>query len=141
MNNNNGKRKPPRAGCGRPLGARNHYTVEIREGLLDVWFQLGGSAGMLAWVKKSNRNRGKFYELITRILPKQVEGTMNGNLTVNGQIDVVAAVSLVEERLKRAAAEGVLKDDTEEKIIRATTLKATNEFIKSALATDAISND
>lgn len=61
------------AGPGRSKGSKNKFTT-LKESFLDVYQQLGGTEGLRKWAAKSDNNRGEFYKMVTRLLPKEVRG-------------------------------------------------------------------
>lgn len=60
---------------GRPVGAKNKITADLRRLFLDVADKLhpdGAEEALLEWAKNP-RNQGKYWELIARMLPKTVD--------------------------------------------------------------------
>lgn len=58
-------------GPGRPKGVPNKFT-SLKEAFLETFQDLGGSAGLTAWAKKSNSNRALFYNMLKSMLPRDV---------------------------------------------------------------------
>jgi hypothetical protein len=63
------KKGDPRAG--RPKGTTNHFT-SLKDSFLEVFEKLGGTEGLLTWVKSGNRNKAEFYRMVTKMLPANV---------------------------------------------------------------------
>jgi len=66
---------PPAAGMGRIKGSKNKFTG-LKKSFLDAFEQTGGTEGLVKWAKAKN-NKAQFYQMITKLLPKQVEGDLN----------------------------------------------------------------
>ena len=66
--------KPPNAGSGRKKGSKNKFTT-LKQAFLNSFNELGGEGALTEWAKK-NDNRTAFYQMITKLLPKEVEGTL-----------------------------------------------------------------
>jgi len=64
-------RKPPPKGPGRPKGAQNKITLEIRTAIINAFEKAGGEA-YLARVAESDPKT--FCALLGRVLPLQVAG-------------------------------------------------------------------
>lgn len=60
-----------RRGGGRPKGTPNKFT-SLKQSFLDAFEQTGGTAGLAAWIAKSERNRSVFYQLVTKLFPQEV---------------------------------------------------------------------
>jgi len=51
----------------------------LREAVEDVFYDLGGSEGMISWVKESTANRRIFYkDILPKLIPKQLTGEFSG---------------------------------------------------------------
>lgn len=66
-----GKRIPPPPGPGRPKGSKNKFTT-LKQAFLDAFELIGGTPALADWAKKSERNRGIFYQLVTKLFPQEV---------------------------------------------------------------------
>jgi hypothetical protein len=64
-------RIPPPPGPGRPKGSQNKFT-SLKQAFLDAFGLIGGVDALAEWAKKSERNRGVFYGLITKLFPQEV---------------------------------------------------------------------
>lgn len=56
---------------GRPKGIPNKFTT-LKQAFLDAFEELGGVQGLVAWAKRSNSNRGVFYNMLKSMLPRDV---------------------------------------------------------------------
>lgn len=69
------KRRPPRAGMGRPKGIPNKSTAAIKEMLLASLDEMGG----LAYFKKqAEENPNAYMSLIGKIIPSEVKNQITG---------------------------------------------------------------
>ena len=67
-------RKPPRAGMGRPKGARNKTTTAVKEMILQALSNKGGVAYL---EKQADENPTAFLTLVGKVIPLDV----NANVT------------------------------------------------------------
>ena len=75
--------KPFKAGNpGRPKGSPNKFTT-LKQAFLDAFEQTGGAAGLVDWIRKSERNRATFYQLVTRLFPQEVAHSGEVNATLS----------------------------------------------------------
>jgi hypothetical protein len=58
-----------RAGAGRPKGATNKVPRQVKESILEVFDELGGTDGMLEWAKSDPKNQTEFYKMYGRLAP------------------------------------------------------------------------
>ena len=65
-----------RAGAGRPKGATNKIPRVAKENIIQVFDQLGGVDGMVAWATKDEKNQSEFYKIYARLLP--IENNITG---------------------------------------------------------------
>jgi len=65
---------------GRPKGSKDKFT-KLKDSFLEAFDRLGGVKGLVEWAKRSNNNRGQFYQMITKLLPKNVNIDTPGDLT------------------------------------------------------------
>jgi hypothetical protein len=64
-------RIPPPPGPGRPKGSKNKFT-SLKQAFLDAFEIIGGVDALAEWAKKTERNRGLFYSLTTKLFPQEV---------------------------------------------------------------------
>ncbi len=69
----------PKPGPGRPKGLPNKFTT-LKQSFLEVFNELGGTQGLLAWVKESKHNKALFYGWITKMLPSNIDVEPDGAL-------------------------------------------------------------
>ncbi len=69
--NISGRFQPGQSGnpAGRPVGSRNRFTV-LKESFVEAFDRIGGIDNLVEWAKG---NQDKFYPLMVRIFPKEVE--------------------------------------------------------------------
>jgi hypothetical protein len=67
----NHKPHPLPPGPGRPKGSQNKFTC-LKQAFLDAFEIIGGTDALAEWAKKSERNRGVFYGLTTKLFPQEV---------------------------------------------------------------------
>ena len=65
---------------GRPKGSKDKFT-ELKDSFLEAFDKLGGVKGLVEWAEKSNNNKGQFYQMITKLLPKSVNIETQGDIT------------------------------------------------------------
>ncbi len=61
-------------GKGRKKGTKNKLPANLKNAFLEAFHskEVGGTQGLTQWAKQP-RNRAKFYELISKLLPKNVD--------------------------------------------------------------------
>ena len=76
------KYRPGESGnlAGKPKGAKNKTTNDLKTVYLGAFDALGGLAGLIAWGKK---NPDAFYGQISKLLPKGIEIKSENDLTFN----------------------------------------------------------
>lgn len=57
--------------AGRKPGQVNKFT-SLKNAFLEAFELIGGTAALAEWAKKSERNRGVFYGLTTKLFPQEV---------------------------------------------------------------------
>jgi len=76
----NGKFK--KGNPGRPKGTKDKFT-DLKTAFLSAFEGLGGARGLEKWANESKGNRGQFYQMITKMLPTNVDIDAEGNIIVN----------------------------------------------------------
>lgn len=80
------KKKPPRAGMGRPKGSANKTTALLKDAILKAAEQAGdkvGNEGLVSYLEhQATENPGPFMSLLSKVLPMQVTGEDGGPLQV-----------------------------------------------------------
>lgn len=82
-----GKRKPPRAGIGRPAGIQNKTTRTLKEAILLAAEQVGqdgkGKDGLTGYLRRVAQEDVKAYSsLLAKVLPLTIAGEGNGGAIV-----------------------------------------------------------
>ena len=67
-------KKNLKAGQGRKKGQKNKFTT-LKQAFLDTFEGLGGAEELQRWAQ-GPLNRKDFYNMVTKLLPKAVEGTL-----------------------------------------------------------------
>lgn len=70
--------KRPKVG-GRVKGTPNKLSGTAKENIIAVFTRLGSTAAMAEWAEE---NKTEFYKIYARLLPTEIEGDLNANLTV-----------------------------------------------------------
>lgn len=70
-----GRKRPPRAGMGRPKGTLNKTTRAAKDAIAEAAEALGGASRLVAWAKEDPANERVFWGTIyPKLLPLQVTG-------------------------------------------------------------------
>ena len=65
---------------GKQKGTKDKFT-ELKDSFLEAFDRLGGVDGLVEWAGKNNLNRGHFYQMITKLLPKDINLNPPSDLT------------------------------------------------------------
>lgn len=85
------KKKPRKAGQGRPKGALNKTTRSVKEAIEYAAQGLGGADRLIAWAKEDAANERAFWSSIyPKLLPLTVAGDVNNPLHIINKIELVA---------------------------------------------------
>jgi hypothetical protein len=76
-----------KASSGRPKGAVSKFTT-LKNAFLEAFELSGGTESLVEWINLSQRNRAHFYQLITKMLPSNVDVDHKGE--IKHQIEFVA---------------------------------------------------
>jgi len=66
--------KTSRLSNGRKKGSKNKFTT-LKQAFFDVFHNMGGIVAMQEWAEESSDNRKCFYQMIARMLPREVSLT------------------------------------------------------------------
>ena len=93
---NSGKFQPGQSGnpAGRPVGSRNRFS-QLKEAFVEAFEGIGGVDSLMEWARD---NKDKFYPLMVRIFPKEVE------LEHKGDLNLESALAKAHARVKQAKA-------------------------------------
>ena len=69
----------PNPGPGRPKGSQNKFT-SLKDSFLKAFEEIGGTEGLVEWAKKNSKNRERFYQMITKMLPSSLDVDMKGRI-------------------------------------------------------------
>lgn len=83
------KKKPPRAGMGRPKGSANKVQADVKAMILGALEQAGGQQYL---AEQAEANPAAFMGLVGKVLPKDVRAE------VSGAIELVLAEKLKQAR-------------------------------------------
>lgn len=67
----------PKTG-GRQKGSINKTSQSVKESILEVFEQIGGSTNFSKWAKKEET---EFYKIFARLIPQ--DQNLTGNITIN----------------------------------------------------------
>jgi len=73
----------PVPGPGRPKGAKNKIPKSLKESFLEVYEMLGGTKGLYQWASKSEKNRAIYYQIVSKLLPQELEHGGQFNITIH----------------------------------------------------------
>jgi hypothetical protein len=74
----------PKTG-GRKKGTPNKAGVEVKAALERAFSTIGGHAAFARWAKA---NPTEFYKLWTKLLPKDINATIDGQMRMAGQVTI-----------------------------------------------------
>ena len=60
---------------GRKKGSKNKFTT-LKAAFLDAFNEIGGTSELARW-GAIEKNKAQFYQMITKLLPKEIEGTLD----------------------------------------------------------------
>jgi len=70
---------------GRQPGSKNRFTT-LKEKFLEAFQKTGGVDGLANWINANPRNRGMFYQMLTKLFPQ--EQVHSGEIKTDGQLTV-----------------------------------------------------
>ena len=90
---------------GREKGSHNQFT-SLKDSFVDAFKsdELNGTEGLITWAKKSDRNRATFYQMITKMLPTNVDVGLTGNLNTDKPVLVNIVKTHIEDQDKEENA-------------------------------------
>lgn len=74
----------PKTG-GRKKGTPNKAGVEVKAALEKAFTAIGGHAALARWARD---NPTEFYKLWTRLLPKDINATIDGQMRLGGNVTI-----------------------------------------------------
>ena len=77
-----GKTGFKRGNPGRPKGAKDKVSRNIKEAYEYVFEKRDGAKGFLKWVNANKRNTELFYQWYSKMLPSNISGDIDANVTV-----------------------------------------------------------
>jgi hypothetical protein len=80
-----------RPGQGRPKGSKNKFTL-LKNAFLEAFEEIGGKDALVKWAEQ---NRGKFYEFLVRLFPKELKAELRA-----AEFEVPEVSEEEEEELK-----------------------------------------
>jgi len=73
---------------GRKRGTPNKFT-DLKQAFLDVFERIEKDAeekpnvdGLYGWAMKNSRNQGMFYQIISKMLPSNVNADLSGDISI-----------------------------------------------------------
>lgn len=74
---------PPAAGMGRIKGSLNKTTALLKDAILMAADQAGGADGLVGYLRtQAAANPAQFMTLLGKVLPLQVNGSLDGRMTI-----------------------------------------------------------
>ena len=81
-----GKGRPFKPGNpGKPKGAKNKISKNIKDNFEAVFEKLGGIKGFCDWAKENRQTKGAFYQMYSKMLPT--------NVMLEGDLPIIFEVS------------------------------------------------
>jgi hypothetical protein len=77
--------RPPATGKGRPKGARNKISADVKAMILGA---LEKSGGEQYFIEQARKNPAAFMTLVGKVLPLQVSGEDRGPIKIRWESDV-----------------------------------------------------
>ena len=74
------KGKPRPAGAGRKKGQVNQVTRDVREMIITALTEVGGIEYL---VTQARSNPNAFLSLVSKVVPKEIDANISGNVTIN----------------------------------------------------------
>jgi hypothetical protein len=93
--------RPPAAGKGRPKGARNKLTRDIKEMIRAALDKAGGVSYL---VKQARDNPTAFLSLLGKVIPTQIDATTKRELPEMSRDELLALLAETRAASARAAA-------------------------------------
>jgi hypothetical protein len=66
---------------GRAKGTKTKFT-SLKESFIDGFNELGGTQGLIDWVKAKPENQGEFYKMITKLFPREIKAEINDRRSI-----------------------------------------------------------
>lgn len=61
-------KKGNKLGRGRPRGSKNRFST-LKASFIEAYEKLGGTRGLLKWIKENPKNKAAFYHDLVRLIP------------------------------------------------------------------------
>jgi len=95
---------------GRPRGSRNRFT-NLRKAFLVAFEEIGGQEALARWARQS-KNKGEFYRMLARMLPREPEMSGRGGETWrNMEVSDDERAARIEQILESARERRDRQDD------------------------------
>ena len=85
---------------GRPKGAKDRISHNIKENFEAVFEKLGGVDGFFEWAGKNNQTQSAFYQMYSKMLPANVDMKHSGKIDNKLIIEVVKIKGKDEDKGK-----------------------------------------
>lgn len=66
---------------GRPKGIQNKVTNSMKEAFMEAFDDIGGIKELAKW-GKAQKNRTVFYQIISKLLPRQIDSEVKGDIKI-----------------------------------------------------------
>ena len=100
-------------GPGRPKGSKNRYTAFITD-LFEVWEETKGVERLKDFIEKSDRNFGKYIEVLAKLMPKEVKltGDLDAEVTIKKDYGAMDYEQLAREFNQKVRATRLLLSES-----------------------------
>ncbi len=108
---------------GVPKGLKQKST-ELKEAFLDAFYKTGGPKGLIDWIKRDDANLQAFYNILIRILPKEIEASITEKGGTNALCSYQGSETCPFPQKMIVFSDFKLKNSDEKDIVRTPRLQA-----------------
>jgi len=96
---------------GRKKGTKNRVNTTVKENILKVFNDMGGSPEMVKWAKK---NPSQFYGMYAKLIPRQIEAEVKSKVKVTAIKRTIIDKAIVDPINMAIEADVIYDDDDDE---------------------------